>query len=305
MTYDLIIVGAGIAGHTAAIYAARKRMNFLYVSETFGGQYYESGEILNYPGIVETNGVEFAKIMKKQMEFNKIKLNENEKVEKIEKKKNIFKIKTNKGEYESKSVIIATGSHPRKLDVKGEEEFLKKGVTYCAICDGPLYNKMEIAIIGGGNSALEAVDFTNKIAKKVYLIHRRNEFRAYEYLLERLKGMKNVEIITPANVKEIMGNKFVTGIKIEHKGKERELKVSGVFVEIGRVPNTDFVKNLVKLDKGGHIIVDVYTKTSVQGLFSAGDCTSIQNYQYAVSAGQGCTALLEAAKYIAEEEGKK
>jgi len=303
--YDLIIVGAGIAGHTAAIYAARKRMNFLYVSETFGGQYYESGEILNYPGIVETNGVEFAKIMKKQMDFNKIKLSENEKVEKITKKGNVFNVKTNKGNYESKTVIVATGSVPRKLQVPGEEKLSKRGVTYCAICDGPLYNKMDIAVVGGGNSALEAVDFTNKIAKNVYLIHRRKEFRAYEYLMERLKKMKNVKIITDAQVKEIIGDKAVTGLKYGQNGKEKELKISGVFIEVGRIPSTDFLKGLVKLDKEGHIIVDVYTKTSVPGLFSAGDCTSIQNYQYSVSAGQGCTALLEAAKYIAELEGKK
>ncbi len=300
--FETIIIGAGIAGCTAAIYAARQRMNFLFLTKKFGGQFLESGEVLNYPGIIKTTGAEFSKVMKKQLAFNKVKLNEGETVNKISKNKNGFKVFTDKKQYEGRTIIIATGSHPRKLNIPSEDKFSNKGLTYCAICDGPLFKNKDVAIIGGGSSALEAVDFIKNIAKKIYVVNINKEFIAHKYLIEKAKALKNVEFMTKAKTTEIFGDKFVQGIKYEKAGKSNQLKVQGIFVEIGRIPNTDFVKNFVKLDDKQHIVIDAQTKTSVEGIFAAGDCASGQEFQYAIAAGQGCTALLKAARYLANKK---
>lgn len=297
MIHDTIIIGAGICGMTAALYAARKRMDFLLISQDFGGQFNVSGEVLNYPGIVKTTGIEFSDIMKKQMEFNRVKVKE-EKVDKIEKRAENFSVLTNKGNYETKTVIICTGSKPRKLDIPGEEEFANKGVHYCAICDGPIYGDKTVAVIGGGDSALEAVDFLLNVAKKIYLVSR-GELKAHKYLQERIENNKKVTVIKKANTTEISGDKFVKGLKYDQDGKIKELKLDGVFVEIGRIPNTDFVKDFVKLDKHNHIDINCWGETSVTGVYAGGDCSSVHEYQYVISAGQGCTALLKAARYLA------
>ncbi len=297
--YDVIIIGAGIAGQTASIYAARKRMNYLLLTKNLGGQFLESGEVLNYPGIIETMGVDFEMIMEKQLKFNKVKPKTGEEVIKIEKLNDKFKVITDKNNYPSKSLIIATGARPGRLNVPGEEKFAKKGITYCAICDGPLFSGMDIAIIGGGNSALEAVDFTKDIANKIYLINNKNKFTAYKYLVEKVKSYKNVEVITYANTTEIFGDNFVTGLEYERKGKTNTLDVRGVIIEIGRVPNTEFLRNFVETDEHNHIVIDCQGKTSVDGVFAAGDCASGHEYQYVISAGQGCMALLKVAAYLA------
>ncbi len=300
--YETIIIGSGIAGMTAAIYASRKRMKFLFLAGEIGGQFLESGEVLNYPGIVKTTGAEFEKVMGEQLKFNEIEIKSGEMVKKIEKKDDNFNVFTDKGEYETKSVIIATGARSRELNVPGEKDYKKKGVHYCAICDGPLFGGKDVAVIGGGDSALEAVDFLLDIVNKIYIINIGKEFKAQEYLQEKLKSDK-VEIVNGAKTKEILGDgKFVTGLKYEQEGEEKQIDVQGVFVQIGRMPNTDLVKNLVEIDEHGHIVIDCSTKTSVKGVFAAGDCASGHEYQYVIAAGQGCMALLKAAKYLA---GKK
>lgn len=314
--YETIIVGAGIAGCTAAIYAARKRMDYLLITEDFGGQFLESGEVLNYPGIIETTGTDFSELMEKQLKFNGVKVEEGVLVEKIVRKGKNFLLKTNKKDYLTQTVILCTGSHPRRLSVPGEEKFRGRGVTYCAICDGPLFRGKEVAVIGGGDSALEAVDFLGKIAKKIYLIVLEDKLKAHEYLQERAKNNPKLQIIYNANTTEILGKKFVEGLRYEQKGskksgkkrrdlqknKLKELKVEGIFVEIGRVANSGFVKDLVKLDEHGHIIADCQTYTSVGGIFAAGDCSSVHEYQYVISAGMACTALLKVAKYLVRKK---
>jgi thioredoxin-disulfide reductase len=298
--YDTIIIGAGIAGLTAAIYASRKKMNFLLLARELGGQFLESGEVLNYPGIIKTTGLEFKTIMEKQLEFNDVKPKIGEEVKKIEEIEKGFEVITDKNTYETKTVIIATGARPRKLNVPGEEKFARRGVTYCSVCDGPLFSGMGIAIIGGGNSALEAVDFTKDIARKIYLINKGKEFNAHEYLIEKVKSYKNVEIITEGDTKEILGEKFVTGLKYEKiGGKIHKIKVQGVIIEIGRKPNTDFLKGFLELDEHDHILIDCQGRTSLGRVFAAGDCASGHEYQYVISAGQGCIALLKAARYLA------
>ena len=299
--YDTVIIGAGIAGLTAAIYASRKRMKYELIATQFGGQFMVSGEVLNYPGIVKTTGIEFSKTMEEQMKFNQVNLLK-ETVTKVKKNKTNFQVTTNNKTYDTKTVLITTGSHPRKLNIPGEKEFEKKGVTYCSVCDGPLFSGMDVAIIGGGDSALEAVDFMKNIAKKIYLVVRGDSLTGHEYLIEKVKNNSKVEILFNTNTKEILGDKLVTGIKIEQAGKEKELAVRGAIIEIGRIPETEIFSKLVKLDDHKHIMVDCQGQTNVPGVFSAGDCSSGHEYQYVIAAGQGCMALLKAARYLANRQ---
>ncbi len=257
-----------------------------------------AGEVENYPGIVKTTAAEFMKVLKKQLDYNKIKWKQ-ELVKEIKKTGKNFVVKSNKGEYETQTVIICTGARPRRLNVPGEAKFAKKGVTYCAICDGPIFKGMVVAVIGGGDAGLEAVDFLDNIAKKVYLLHRGPKLTAQKYLVERVKNNPKVEVILNAETKGIYGKVAVQGLRYMQNGLEKDLKVKGIFVEIGRSPNTEMVKDLVEMDEHGHVKVSVQCDTSMPGIFSAGDCTDIHEYQYIISGGQGATALIKAARYIA------
>jgi thioredoxin-disulfide reductase len=299
--YNTIIIGAGIAGLTAAIYAARKQMKFEIIASDFGGQFMSSGEVLNYPGIIETTGVEFSSTMEKQMKFNNVSVKE-ESVKEIKWIDDNFKVITNKGEYETQSVIIATGARPRKLNIPGEKKFDQKGITYCAICDGPLFGGRDVAVIGGGDAALEAVDFLKDIVKKIHMIVRHDEFTGHEYLIERVTNNPKVECHFNTDTIEIIGDKFVNGIKIKEDGKPETLDVSGVIIEIGRMPNTEVFKNFVALDEHGHIQIDCQGHTNIPGVFAAGDCASGHEYQYVIAAGQGCMALIKTARYLAHKK---
>ena len=296
--YETIIIGAGISGLTAAMYAARKKMKYEIISTDFGGQFMVSGEVLNYPGIVKTTGVEFSNIMEEQMKFNEVSVTLDT-IKTIKKTETGFTVVAGKKEYSTKTVLITTGSKPRKLGVPGEEELANKGITYCSICDGPLFKGKEVVIIGGGASALEAVDFMREIATKIYIVVRGDKFTGHEYLIERVKKNPKVTVLFNTETKTIVGDKFVTGITYSQDGKEQELKVGGVIIEIGRIPNTDFVADVVELDEHKHIKIDCQGNTNVEGIFSAGDCASGHEYQYVISAGQGCMALLKAARYLA------
>ena len=302
---DLVIIGAGMAGMTAAIYAARKRMDYAILSHDLGGQLWVSGEVVDYPGIVKTDGIQFARTMQEQLEFNKVSVKEGEEVVKIERITNgNFRVSTKNNIFETKTIIIATGSSPRELKIPGEQQLKNKGVHYCAICDGPLYDGKDVVVVGGGDSALEAVDFLDKIAKRIYLINVNEKLSAHEYLQERIANNHKVVILNKAVAKEIIGGKdgFVKSIIYEQEGKRKELAVQGIFVEIGRIPATGFAKGVVDIDEHEHIKVNIQTETSVPGIFAAGDCTSIHEYQYIIAAGQGCIALIKAARYLA---GKK
>jgi thioredoxin reductase len=299
--YEVVIIGAGIAGCTAALYAARKKMDYLILAKDFGGQFLESGEILNYPGIVKTTGEDFLNMFEEQMKFNNINPKLKEEVTKIELIEKGFKVLTDKDKYKTKTVIVATGSRPKKLDVPGEKEYFHKGVTYCSICDGPLFSGKEIAIIGGGNSALEGVDFTKNIARKIYLLNIEKKLTGHDVLIDKARSYENVEIINEAATTKLIGEEFITGLKYKKDGKLHTLHVQGIIIEIGRTPNTEFVKGFLELDERNHIIIDCQARTSVEGAFAAGDCTSGREFQYAIAAGQGCISVLKAAKYIAGE----
>ncbi|MBI2662770.1 NAD(P)/FAD-dependent oxidoreductase [Candidatus Woesearchaeota archaeon] len=300
--YDTIIIGSGLAGCTAAIYAARKRMNFLLLTDTFGGQFLESGNIYNYPGINKISGFDFSALMEKQLEYNTIKPLIGVPVTKLQKHGKNFQVITDKKKFTARSLIITTGARARELTIPGEQKYKNKGLTYCAICDGPLFKNKDVTVIGGGNSALEAADFLLNIAKSITILNLNPVFNAHEYLLEQISGHKKVKIINNAKTLEILGNTFVSGIKYKQKNQVKILKTQGIFVEIGRIPNTNFLKGFLKLDQHQHIIIDQTTQTSVPGVFAAGDCSSVHEYQYIIAAGQGCTALIKAARYLAQKK---
>lgn len=299
--HDTIIIGAGISGLTAAIYASRKRMKFEIIASEFGGQFLESGEVLNYPGIVKTTGFEFSSKMDEQIKFNNVNVLV-ETARQVKKEGSNFKVVTDKKEYDTQTVIIATGARPRKLNVIGEDEFARKGVTYCSICDGPLFSGMDVAVIGGGDSALEAVDFLKDIVSKIYMLVHGENFTGHEYLIEKVKSNKKVEVFFNADAKQVLGEAFVTGLKYEQNAQEKQLAVRGVIIEIGRVPNVEAFKNIVELDDHQHIKIDCQGNTSTTGVFAAGDCASGHEYQYVIAAGQGCMALIKAARYLARKK---
>ncbi|HOE27567.1 MAG: FAD-dependent oxidoreductase [Candidatus Aureabacteria bacterium] len=297
--HDLVIIGGGITGQTAAIYAARKRMDFLLVAREMGGQFLESGEVLNYPGIVKTTGAAFSERMEKQLHFNGITPRDGETVQRIEKISNGFRVVSDRGVHEAHAVIVATGARARKLGVPGEERLARKGVTYCSICDGPLFSGMDIAIVGGGNSALEGANFTKDLARTITLVNLGPSFTAHEYLVENIAHYPNVETIHGARTIEIAGETSVSGLVYEKDGVRHTLPVRGVIVEIGRVPNTEFLEGFLDRNSQGHVVIDCWTRSSVTGVFAAGDCASGQEYQYVIAAGQGCMALLKASRYLA------
>jgi alkyl hydroperoxide reductase subunit F len=299
--YDLIIIGAGPGGITAAIYAARRKLNFCILSMDVGGQVGWSSEVDNYPGIPDVSGVKMVDRFNQHLKDYNVKI-KIEEVLKIGKKNKICVVKTKKGVYESKAVLIASGKKPRKLGVPGEEEFIGKGVNFCATCDAPLYRDKNVAVIGGGNSGLEAALFLAKYAKKVYILEALGKLNGETYLKEKVDADKKISIITNAKVKEIKGSKFVSEMIYEENTQQKSLKVEGIFVEIGLISKYDFIN--VKKNKWGEIMIFRGTKThnenltSIPGIFAAGDCTDVPVKQIIVAAGEGAKAALAAVDYI-------
>lgn len=304
--YDLIIIGAGPAGLTAGIYASRRKLKNLILTRDIGGQAASVPHIENYPGFDQIDGFTLTDNMKKQA----IKFGSEFKYEeavKVGKEGDIFYAETAAGnKFQAESLILSFGVTPRNLDVPGEKEFTNKGVTYCANCDAPLYKDKVVAVIGGGNSALDAAEYLSRIAKKVYLIHRRDAFRGDEVLVEKIRAKDNIEIILDTTVTEIKGDKFVASIDIQNiKTQEtKNLAVAGIFVEIGHVVNHSPVKDAVKLDAKNQIIIDDYCHTSEPGIFAAGDVASGEYKQIIIAAGEGAKATLSAYKYLQHKKGK-
>ncbi len=299
--YDLIIIGAGPAGMTAAIYAARRKIKFLILSLDIGGQMGWSSEVDNYPGVPDITGIELTKRFNEHMKDYNIKLKLGE-VIKLSKRGKVCVIKTKKGIYETKAVIIACGKKPRKLEVPGEEEFTNKGISYCATCEAPLYKNKIVVVAGGGNSGLEAALFLAKHAKKVYILEMQPKLGGEPYLKDKVLADKTIAVITGTKIKEVLGNKFVSGLKYEKEGKEQTLKTQGIFVEIGLITEVGFTK--VKKNKWKEIMIFRSTKTheenmtSLPGIFAAGDVTDIPSKQIIVAAGEGAKAALASFDYI-------
>jgi alkyl hydroperoxide reductase subunit F len=295
--YDLIIVGAGPAGMTAAVYAARKRMNFLIISSDIGGQALLSWDIENYLGYQFIAGTELIEKFKEHLQKFAVEVRENEKTIAVEKSGAIVTVQTDKGVYAAKTVIVASGRRHRKLGVDGEERLRSKGVAYCATCDAPLFADMDVAVIGGGNAALDATLQLIKIAKRIYLIEVKPTLTADRIMVEKATESGKVSIYTATQVKKIYGEQLVQGIEIEKGGKVEDLPVGGIFIEIGSTPVSDFAKGVAKNGRG-EIVVNCSCETNIPGVFAAGDVTIVPAKQIIVACGEGAKACISAFDYV-------
>ncbi len=297
--YDLMIVGAGPAGITAAVYAARKRMDFLVLTTNIGGQVTYASQVENYTGFQYITGEELAAKFYEHLKRYGFDVKVEE-VKRIKPSGDLFNVKTAYANYLSKTVIVATGRRPRELNVPGEREFKNRGVTYCATCDAPLFEDMDVAVVGGGNAGLEAVLQLMKIANKIYLIEILPHLKADPILIEKALASDKVEVWTSTKVLEIIGEKTVSGIRVQRNGEVKILPVQGVFVEIGSIPNSEIV-DFVEKNQGGEIIVNCACETSFPGLFAAGDVTNVPEKQIIIAAGEGCKAALSAFRYLSRK----
>lgn len=297
----LLIIGSGPAGLTAAIYAARARLNPIVIAGTvWGGQLMNTTEVENFPGFPDgITGPELMQNMLKQAEkFGaQIKF---ENAEYVDLASEIKTIKTDGGEYKAKAVILATGSTPKKLEIPGENEFYGKGVSTCATCDAAFYRDKVVAVVGGGDSAMEEATFLTRFAKKVYLIHRKEEFRASEIMQERAKKNNKIEILFNSEVKEVIGDTKVQRVNLfnNKENSSSELEVDGVFLAIGHIPATGFLKDKLALDEHGYVLAEGGVKTNIKGVFVAGEIQDHEYKQAITTAAEGCKAALEAQWYL-------
>jgi thioredoxin reductase (NADPH) len=298
--FDIIIVGAGTAGLSAAIYGVRAGKSVLLLEEsTYGGQIINSPEVENYPGIKHISGFDFATILYEQAINLGAKI-EYEKVTGIKDEGDKKIIITASKEYECKSIILATGAKNRPLGLDREKELIGAGVSYCATCDGAFFRGKDVAVAGGGNTALEDATFLADYCSKVYVVHRRDSFRGEEKLLNLLKKKENVEFILNSNIVELIGEAKLEAIKVQNKENmtETQVPISGLFVAIGQMPENSNFTNLVEIDKGGYIIALEDCKTNVEGIFTAGDCRTKTVRQLATAAADGAVAALAACEFI-------
>lgn len=296
--FELIIIGGGPGGVAAGVYASRKQLKTLVLTDVFGGQSVVSDGIENWIGEIKISGFDLAKKMESHLmayagDF--VTVQKGERVESVIKNPdNTFTVKTNKGQYSTLSVLVATGSSRRKLQAVSAERLEYKGLTYCATCDGPLFAGQDVAVVGGGNSALEGVAQLLSYCKSVTLVHRREEFRADPVTLEAVRKDPKLNIITNAEITEIVGENFVSGFKYKDiiSGEIREVPVTGIFVEIGAVPATQFVAPIIDTLEDGTIKIDPWNqRTSTEGIWAAGDCTNILYHQNNIAAGDAVRAL--------------
>ena len=293
--YDLVIVGAGPAGMTSAIYSARQKLKTLIISKDFGGQMAQKAvEIENYPGFEKITGFDLISKMENQVKNVDVV---REKVIEVKKENDIFFLKTEGDKvFQSKVVIIATGAEPRRLNVLGEVNYLGRGVSYCSTCDGPLFKNKEVAIIGGGDAGFETAIFMKNYASKIYILEQEESVKAS---IDNQKKASGIEVITSARLKEIKGDNFVNQIVFELSGKEKTLDVKGVFIQAGYIPETSFLGDLVELNEKKEIIVNFETfETKTRGLFAVGDVNCGKVKQIVVACGQGATAVIHGYKYI-------
>lgn len=299
--YDLAILGAGPAGISAAIYAARARLNTLWIERKFaqGGQIVDTYEVDNYPGLPGINGMDLGEKMAAHAEkLGLSPLREN--VVSVEDEDGIKVIRTKKNEYRARAVILAFGAAHRTLGIPGEESLSGMGVSYCATCDGAFFRDRTVAVIGGGNVAAEDAILLSRTCKKVYVIHRRDQMRADQILQEKLFACENVEMIWDTVPVSIEGEEMVSGIKLQNKktGEERELPLDGVFIAVGIVPNTELFRNLVKLDESGYIVAGEDCVASTPGVFAAGDIRTKQLRQVITAAADGANAVTSAERIL-------
>ncbi len=295
--YDIIIIGAGTAGLTAGIYATRAGKSVLILEQkTYGGQIINTPDIENYPGIAHVSGFQFAQGLYDQA----MALGVTYKVEKVLSVAvgNSKSVKTSEGEYTCKAVIIATGAKNRPLGLDRESELTGAGVSYCATCDGAFFRNKEVAVVGGGNTALEDAAFLSNYCSKVYIIHRRDEFRGDKKDVDALKAKENVEFVLDSVPTELLGEDMINGIRVKNvkTDETRDLTVKGVFIAIGQMPDNQAFADIVKLDDQGYIIADESCETGTEGVYAAGDCRTKTVRQLTTAAADGAVAALAAAK---------
>lgn len=301
---DLVIVGGGPAGLTSAIYSARALIDTIVIEKMLpGGQPILTTYIENYPGFPEgISGPEFAERLESQARRFGARIVTSQPVTNISKVEDGFEIKTEGESFFAKAVIVATGTSPRKLNIPGEVEFTGRGVSYCAVCDGAFYKDKVVAVVGGGDSAIDEAIYLTRFASKVYVIHRRNQLRAEKILQERAFSNPKISFIWDTVVENIEGSKKVELLRLKNVKTEEtsELKVDGIFVYIGSIPNSSIVKDIANLDENGFIITDNYMRTNVPGLFAAGDVRNTNLRQLATAVGDGAIAANSAEKYLGE-----
>lgn len=292
--YDIIIVGAGPAGLTAAIYGVRANKKVLVLeSKSYGGQIVNAYKVDNYPGMPHISGFEFATALYNQAKELGVEI-QFETVVKIDENKNV---ETTKNKYQAKAIILATGSENRRLAIENENKYVGKGISYCATCDGNFYKKKIVAVVGGGNTALEDALYLSNIAEKVYLIHRRDTFRGEEMAADELRSKDNVEFILNSNVVKLNGEKFIESIDVENQDKEvRTIEINGLFIAVGRAPKNDIFADVVKLDEAGYFDSPDGIHTNVKGIYVAGDARKKELRQLATAIGDGANAATMAIK---------
>lgn len=301
--YDVIVIGAGPSGLTSAIYTTRRSLKTLVISKDIGGQASLTDDIENYPGFNHVGGIELMQKFQEQAKNSGTEFLFEEVVE-LKKEKDLFLIKTvEEKDLKAKTVILAFGLTPRNLNVPGEKELTGNGVSYCATCDGPLYKGKDVIVVGGGNSALDAAEYLSRESNKVYLIHRRDEFTGEQVLIDQVKEKDNIELILNSQVKELKGESRLESVVYTTNEENKELKIDGIFIEIGHIAKTDWVENLVDLTDRKEIKISIDCETKTPGLFAAGDITEITYKQVVISAGEGSKAALQAYKHIQGTSG--
>jgi len=303
--WDVLIVGAGPAGLAAGIYAGRSELQTVIIDRLPGGQLLITEEIENYPGFYEgITGFELSEKLRQHAEKFGARLESGHTVLEVTQDGELFKVKSDYGEFSGKTLIWAAGSNPKKLGVPGESVFVGRGVSYCAVCDGAFFKDRVVAVVGGGDSALEEALYLTKFARKVYLIHRRDKFRAVRIIQQRVSKSDKIEPLLNKVVTSINGKDFVESLTLRDviSGQETELPVDGVFIFIGNEPNTAPIAHLVDTDPGGFVITDEEMRTKTPGLFAAGDVRSKPLRQVVTAAADGAVAAMSATKYLEEKE---
>ncbi len=298
--YDLVIIGAGPAGIGASIYAKRAMLDFVFLEKWMpGGEIANTYEVDNYPGIFHVSGAELSDLMIKHAEALGVSI-QIEGVNDLDLSGDIKKVITRKNTYLTKTVIIATGASSRRLGVSGEDEYYGRGVSYCATCDGALYKDKVVAVVGGGDVAVEDAIYLSRMAKKVYLIHRRNELRAVATLQDKMFQLENVEVIWDSVVTSINGDDYLQSVTVENKktNENFELQVDGLFVAVGMDPNSEFLKGKVEMDSGNWILTNEDCETNVKGVFAAGDVRKKSLRQVITGVSDGAVAVFALEKYL-------
>lgn len=303
--YDTIVIGSGPAGLAAAIYGTRAKLNMIVIEQNYmsGGQINDTYEVDNYPGIPGINGMDLGMKFREHAEKLGAEFIRTKVIGIEPDGEGAWFVKCKKETYHTKTVILATGAHHRKLEIPGEDELVGMGVSYCATCDGAFYKDSEVAVVGGGDVAVEDAIFLARGCSKVYVIHRREELRAAKVLQEKLFSLPNVELIWDTVVEEIQGEDQVEKILLYNKkeGTKKELKVDGVFIAVGTVPDARLVEGIVELDKGGYVAADETGVTSASGIFAAGDVRTKQLRQVVTAAGDGANAITSVEHYLIQE----